>query len=51
MFFPNYSATFDFGELWFFHNTSKSKVAEYLRKNIGNQAKLIEMETQCFILG
>jgi len=40
MFFSNYSATFDFGELWFFHNTLQSKFAGYLGKHIGNQAKL-----------
>jgi len=31
-FFFNYSATFYFGELWFFHNTLQSKVAESLGK-------------------
>jgi len=28
MFFSNYSAIFDFGELWFFHNALQSKIAE-----------------------
>jgi len=42
MFFPNYSATFDFGELCFFHNSLQSKFAELLGKNMGNQAELIK---------
>jgi len=42
MCFSNYSATFDFGEVWFFHNTLQSKVAEKLGGggNMENQAKL-----------
>jgi len=40
MCFSNYSATFDFGEVWFFHNTLQSKVAEKLGGDMENQAKL-----------
>jgi len=30
MFFSNYSATFDFGVLWFFHNTLQCHVVVML---------------------